>query len=511
MLRRYTAIAILLGTLSAPALSHSDEKSEPTLFGLVIGSNSTGDGSKAPLRYADDDAVQNALLLRQLGAQVVLLANPDKQTRELHPDMVATHPTLAALDAAVSRLNGAMDLARKNGQSPTLYIFYSGHGDVEHNKGYVHLQDGKLWRADLARILTESSAVRNHVIIDACKSYFMVFSRGAGGSRKPVEKALALENESLPEDTGVLLSTSSARESHEWEAFQSGIFSHEVRSALRGAADANLDGAISYTEAAAFVWTANSAISNSKFRPQLFARPPSIDGEEEAILAHTGAARGDRLVLGPGISSHAYVEDAQGLRLADLHPRSNQTVVLLLPSSRPIFVKHPSESTEVEIPAGSRVSYDSLASKPMTVRTRGAEHVAFGLLFKTPFSPDSLQLYANNPDDEYAMVDTPSDLKWLRRSFGILSILSLAAGGTMTGLASREKNAVTGGTSGLDRQETNETIRTYNAAAIACYAVGGAALLTYLGWTLWPDKRDDEDVDVQLMAAPGGLELKVEF
>ena len=54
------------------------------------------------------------------------------------------------------------------------------------------------------------------------------------------------------ENVGLLLSTSSARESHEWSGFESGVFSHEVRSGLYGAADADGDGRVSYAEIAAF-------------------------------------------------------------------------------------------------------------------------------------------------------------------------------------------------------------------------------------------------------------------
>ena len=43
---------------------------------------------------------------------------------------------------------------------------------------------------------------------------------------------------------GFLLSTSSGRESHEWEGVQAGVFSHEVRSGLYGAADVETGAAV---------------------------------------------------------------------------------------------------------------------------------------------------------------------------------------------------------------------------------------------------------------------------
>lgn len=497
-------IAILLA--ASPALSAEGPEA---LFGLVIGSNVTSDGSEVPLKYADDDAVLNAALLRQLGARVILLTTLDGQTRAVHPDVETTAPTREAVEVSARVLSRAMAEARSAGASPILYLFFSGHGDVEHNEGFVHLEDGRFWRRDLIRLLEDSGADRNHLVIDACKSYFMAFSRGAGGSRKPVGEALDLDDERIPDNTGVLLSTSSATESHEWEAFQSGIFSHEVRSALRGAADLNLDSAISYTEAAAFVWNANAKIANRRFRPHVYARPPATGEAGDAVLARTDGARGDRLSMGPGVSEHAYLEDENGLRLADLHPAGGQRLVVLIPSSRPIFLRRPGSGTEVELPPGRQLDLSSLEPRPASSLARGAGHVAFEKLFEAPFGPDSVARYEERPPDEF----TPpgprdGDIPWLRRGIGVMSILALAAGGTMTGLAATERNKIDGDSTGLERSEANDRIRAYNTAAVTSYAVGGAAALTYILWTLIP--RWGDDVDVEL-AGTAGLRLEVEF
>src|SRR5437762_3404086 len=74
---------------------------------------------------------------------------------------------------------------------------------------------------------------------------------------------------------GLLLSSSSHRESHEWDGFEAGVFSHEVRSGLYGAADADGDGEVTYREIAAFVARADAAIPNERFRPQVYAHAPT--------------------------------------------------------------------------------------------------------------------------------------------------------------------------------------------------------------------------------------------
>jgi len=80
-----------------------------------------------------------------------------------------------------------------------------------------------------------------------------------------------------------ILSTSSDRDSHEWERFQAGILSHELRSALRGAADANLDGVVTYRELGAFLVRANQAIVNRRYRPDFMVRPPSNEFRTELL------------------------------------------------------------------------------------------------------------------------------------------------------------------------------------------------------------------------------------
>src|SRR6185369_6871401 len=102
-------------------------------------------------------------------------------------------------------------------------------------------------------------------------------SRGAGGTHRPVHGFLEDALEARGAGIGFLVSSSQSGESHEWEAFQSGVFSHEVRSGLTGAADADGDGLVSYREIAAFVLRANAAIVNEQYRPAVHAHPPNGD------------------------------------------------------------------------------------------------------------------------------------------------------------------------------------------------------------------------------------------
>jgi hypothetical protein len=477
---------------------------EQQMFALVIGSNTSFDDEIENLRYADDDAVQNAQLLKQLGAEVVLLVNLDRESKEIYSQLEATVPSWAALTAAMDKLNDSMQKARSSGKVPVFYLFYSGHGNVENNEGYVNLEGEKLRRGQLMKLINKSQASTNHIVVDACKSYFLVFDRGVGGIRKPVGRHLVVDQTELPDNTGVFLSTSSAADSHEWEAVQSGIFSHELRSALRGAADLDGDQQITYDEAAAFIWTANSSISNPRFRPKFFKRPPRESSDAEPALINLAQARGGLLHVAVGNSRHFYIEDGLGRRLADFHPAQDQQFSIRIPDTRPLFVRLPGSDQEVELPFDTDVYLAQLDWQKSEVARRGAEHLAFRLLFDKPFGQQSLSQYKNLTPEVSQTNLTGSDLSWLRQSLGVSAIILGATAGTFTGLALAEKEKVGDNTSGLELSQINSRIEKYNTVAVIGYALAGSALATYLIWTFWPD----DHVEVNFMPS---VEQPIQF
>ena len=97
----------------------------------------------------------------------------------------------------------------------------------------------------------------------------LALPRGPGGIRRPASGFVNLEAAARAGHIGFLLSSSLSGETHEWAGFEAGVFSHEVRSGLYGAADADGDGRVTYPEIAAFVERANAAIVNQRFRPRV--------------------------------------------------------------------------------------------------------------------------------------------------------------------------------------------------------------------------------------------------
>lgn len=483
-------VITLLLILTAPSAA----RSEVSRFALVIGNNQPPAGSTSTLRYADDDAVAMHRLLVQAGVESRLLVRLDHDSRRLHGSVAAAGaPRAADLERAARELSLAIARETQRGNPSELLIFYSGHGDIDAGEGFVMLEDRRLTRSRLFQLLRNSKATRNHVFIDACRSYFLVFDRGPGGQRRRYTGASP--EAAIPAqlaNTGFVLSTSSDRESHEWEKFQGGILSHELRSALRGAADANLDGAIDYGELGAFLTIANRSIENPRFRPSFTVRPPAANFRQPVLAWHgTAPLTSSRSDLG-----HFYLETARGERILDAHPARGQVLRLWPPPERPLFVRPTGGAVEYVITSKSPIDLASLTASPAEVASRGALSLAFERLFAVPFGAADVQHYEAMP---HRSVEPPAsalrpagtvgpDRTRARLEF-TLGTLALVAETTALGLnaAAAVEYWRSSGASQRDLEASNERVRTLNRASLPFHAT---AALAALGWGVsrwWPD------------------------
>jgi len=488
---RAALAALVLGVVAlvAPAAARADGPAPATAtFALVIGSNRSVDANLAPLRYADDDAARYLDLFRLLGARTYLLTRLDENTRRLHPQAAAEaiDPRKASLDAAVAGLAADVARAAERNVETLVYFVYAGHGDVKDGEGYITLEDARLTGGDLARIFARIPATRIHLIADACASYFLAYSRGPGGERRPIGAFGAGTALAADGRVGFLLSTSSARESHEWEAFQSGVFSHEVRSGLYGAADADGDGQVSYREIAAFVARANARIPNERFRPDLHARAPRGEG---TLLDLRRVGR--RLEIDGKHAGHYYLEDARGVRLADVHNAAGASVSLVRPPpSGRAYLRQVDDDTERVIdPAPAVVSVADLAPEPPRVASRGAAHEAFGTIFSVPFDRGAVEAY---PDPVAPPDAAPAPPRTsLRRpiAIGTLAVggAAVLAGGAFT-VAAALRHDDAPGQSQAELAAMNDAVADRQTAATALYVGGGVAIATGLFLLLWPGK-----------------------
>ena len=170
---------------------------------------------------------------------------------------------------------------------------------------------------------------------------------------------------------------------HEWTEFQAGIFSHEVRSGLLGAADADRNGKVTYRELGAFVRRANEAIVNRKYRPEVVTQPPA--GDPDAVFAEL--PDGPMVLELDNDPGRIFVDSENGVRLADLHPAPGMRLALRLPTDLGVmYVQQVGSEREVRLePKPGRLLLSALAPSTARARARGAAHDAFRLLFARQF------------------------------------------------------------------------------------------------------------------------------
>ena len=508
---------VLIALLLVPAAAGAAAAPAPTkTFALVVGVNRSMDPKIAPLRYADDDAVRYRDLFRAVGGRTITLASLDENTRRLHPDATAdVRPArLALLTAAVDRLATEAAQARRRGERVAFYFVYAGHGRVADGTGSIALEDAELGGGDLVRrVIDEIAADETHVIVDACHSYFLVMGRGPGGRRRPMGGFVELGALATRGDVGLLLSTSSARESHEWAAYQAGVFSQEVRSGLYGAADADRDGLVSYAEIGAFVDRANTAIRNERYRPEVYARPPA----RGHALIDLRPALARRIEVAPG-GGHQFIEDTAGVRHADFH--NDAPVRLVRPGEGRLYLRRNTDGREIVLPP--EVAVLNTAELPLQEprsSARDAAHDAFASLFAMPFSSAVVSTYTFR-DDPVVVTTTPASPpagaqpSWWSRP-GTLVGLGLAAAGVVSGgwgaamlLDARSLHDGAPATiSQEDAAAMNREIDTRNRRGATLLGVGGAALASGLLTLLLqgPAGRAGVDVAVSPDAVTGGI------
>ena len=412
---RAVLVALLLSS-AGPVLAAG----RPVIFTLAIGYNGaprTGDGREAPpaLRFADDDAAAFYQFGRSVGRRAYLLALLDADTQRRFPGLAAEAraPSLEQLNLVVAELNDQAAAAERAGDQPVVIISYSGHGVLdERGRGALTLLDGRLDQATLYQRVLAALRVRYvHLFIDACHAEAVVRPRDAQAQMVKLsgdELAGYISGATLDRfpHVGAIVASTANTEAHEWEVYRGGVFTHEVLSGLRGAADVNGDSLLEYSELAAFLSAANGAVTDPRARLDTVVRPPSLN-PRAPIVELRGAGGLARLEGEPAALGGIYIEDGRGVRLVDLRTEPGFGVTLVLPPGQDLFLRAADREAELRLPGSGRVRLERLSWRALPMGKRGAIDASLRRgLFGTRFGRAYYQGFVDR-DRDLVAVDLP--------------------------------------------------------------------------------------------------------
>jgi hypothetical protein len=361
---------------------------------------------RTPLSFADDDAARLYLQLAPTASRAWLLTTFDRESAKIFPELteVARSPTRRDLAKALGEVFWHLRQEAAAGMETELVFAFAGHGDVDDGgEGYVVLADGRFSRRDLrTQVLEASPADLNHIIVDACSSYYFVKTRGPNAEAPSEQTGVPLTPEllnvlqksntgDLPADlqarTGLLVSTSSAAAVHESESLSAGVFSYLLRSALAGAGDTNADGAIEYGEVAAFIAAASRSIQDPRAKLNVHAEPP-LQRPHARLRELNGNDDLRFLAVEAGSPTHLRVLDPRGIPYAEIHSSGEQPVYLAL-VGQPFFLVQKSEKEAVLVPRDAGAYALSSLQFSAIPRARSAPVLGtFNGLFAQPYGQE---------------------------------------------------------------------------------------------------------------------------
>ena len=511
---RAGALCIALIMVAGPAVA-----AEWARYAIVVGYNGSDDSDLAPLKYADDDAVKHAELMRRFTDETVLLAELDPETRRVHGTVKASSPTRANIMAALTRMQEKMAAAKKAGKKPMLYFVYSGHGNYDQEgRGYVHLKDGRFTTRDMYfNVLGPTASDDSHhlvLMVDACNAALLVNSRGGNDRRRARRTSLKLED--YP-NVGVVLSASSVGEVHEWGKYLSGIFSHELRSAMMGPADLNDDGEVSFPELAAFIASANAEVKNEIYRIKPYIRPP-LSAPNMPLVSLNDARFRAKVRIPAAFSGKAHLVNNELLRYADFHKARGEAFWLGVPTGAPFVLVHGKAEYVIDAQSRGELQLSELKRREQSdLSSRGTDMYFETRLFARAHAPAPAREWIKKEYAKSLIVQRFDPVPWYDNvGAWTLAGTSLASLSVAVGLNVAALNLVDGvqPTDWYDDvARVRQTADTYRQTAWAMYAVSGAAAISSVLWFALDNRfrRSDYHPPLEVDVLPGGVQLRSRF
>ncbi len=414
-------VILLTAMLSlALGLATSRGHAATVLFSIEIGYNGAPPNALSSgasvLSFADDDALAVHELARTVARRSVVLAIPDRATQALYSSSrEARPPSVAELRQALAELHVDIERATGAGDEVAVWFFYSGHGWLDDDgRANLTLADGALSQDMLYdEVLPALSGRTVHLMIDACHAEALIRPRDVTAetvevSASEVASASLRGRLSHLPNVGVVMASASNTQAHEWDDYQTGVFTHELLSGLRGGADVNGDGRIEYSEIAAFLAAANRGVTDPRARLTTLVVAPKLY-PRVAIADMRGAHNTARLQGRAHHLGRFQIDDERGNRLLDLRAESGFFVDVIVPAGEPILLSNQAGEASIFTSADHSTNLEDLSLLKPHMRPRSAvvESMRRGL-FAAEFGPSYYGGFVDNADQQMVPVDLSS-------------------------------------------------------------------------------------------------------
>jgi Caspase domain len=284
----------------------------PHRFGLFVGQNEGGEGTRA-LLYAADDARRVFEVLRRLGhlqaedAMVMLDASADDVT------------------IALGELERRIRDAKARGEQTQLFFYFSGHA----KDGALRLKSTRLAMEALKSRLASGPADTRVAFFDACRTGAV--PRTKGERRVP---SFEVETDATRSAKGLVILSSSApdEDSQESDVIGASSFSYHLAAGLMGAADAQGDGRVTLNEAYTWAYERTvAATADSAAGPKHPSFNFDLEGNGDLVLTEVAAHHEGVLLPSEAPTGAYFVIDARGVVVAETVKAAGERLIGLAP------------------------------------------------------------------------------------------------------------------------------------------------------------------------------------
>ena len=229
MVQKSIAIVALMLLIVAACV----QAAGPGRHAVIVGINDYADAAIPDLKYAESDAkaVYDTLIDAKIG--------------RFPKDNVTL---LLGKDVSPGKIKAALYKLRGVGKDDLVIIFYSGHGAKEGDEAFWVTQDAdrkalpatSLTNSEIRKYLQRIPSQRMVVLLDCCYA------------ASTVKKSLADPKKLFGEFEGkgrvTIAGSADNQEALEYEDKKAGVFTHYLVGGLRGSADTNTDGVVTFEE-----------------------------------------------------------------------------------------------------------------------------------------------------------------------------------------------------------------------------------------------------------------------